>query len=234
MKTKDIMTRYVLSVEPDASILSAIHLMLERHVSGLAVLDRAMNLVGIVTEGDFLRRTEVGTRRQRPRWLEFLIGPGKLADEYVRASGRQVRDVMTPDVHTISEDAPLEDVARDMEKHRVKRLLVMRGNTVVGIVTRTNLMRALIPAEHGAHSSTTNDAAIRELLVAELKKEPWAPIGLINVSVKDGIVRLSGTLMDDRERAALKKAAENTPGVKAVNDQLTLVEPDTGMLIPIR
>ena len=97
MHVKDIMTSPVLSVESDSPILQAIRIMLQRHISGLTVIDKEGRLVGIVTEGDFLRRAETGTQRRRPRWLEFLIGPGRLADEYTRSHGRKVHEIMTPD-----------------------------------------------------------------------------------------------------------------------------------------
>src|SRR5262249_58247488 len=98
---------------------------------------------GIVTEGDFLRRVETGTERKRSRFVEFLLGPGRLAEEYAHASGRRVSEVMTPDVHTVTEDAPLERVVHLMERHRVKRIPVVRGDTAVGLVTRKNLMPAV-------------------------------------------------------------------------------------------
>jgi len=122
MKAKDVMTPHVLSVAPDASISAAARLMLQNRISGLPVIDGSGNLVGMVTEGDFLRRAEIGTQRRRARWIEFLIGPGRLADEYSRSSGRSVSDVMTRDVHTASIDASLDDIVRIMERHRVKRV----------------------------------------------------------------------------------------------------------------
>ena len=90
MKASDVMTREVISVEPESSILHAIRLMLEKRISGLPVVSAQGALVGIVTEGDFLRRVETGTERRRPRWLEFLLGPGRLSDEYARSHGRKV------------------------------------------------------------------------------------------------------------------------------------------------
>ena len=116
MKAKDIMTSPVVSVEPDASVLQAVRIMLQRRMSGLPVVDREGRLIGIVTEGDFLRRAETGTQRRRARWLEFLLGPGRLADEYTQSHGRKVSEIMTRDPHTVTEDTPLEDVVRLMEK----------------------------------------------------------------------------------------------------------------------
>ena len=97
MLVKDVMTQNVICIEADEPVLKAAQLMLQNRVSGLPVVDKSGELVGIVTEGDFLRRSEIGTQRRRPKWLEFIVGPGRLADEYVRTSGRKVAEIMTPD-----------------------------------------------------------------------------------------------------------------------------------------
>jgi CBS domain-containing protein len=231
MKVKDIMTSPVLSVESESPISQAIQLMLERRISGLPVLDGQGRLVGIVTEGDFLRRTETGTQRRRSRWLEFLIGPGRLADEYTRSHGRKVIDVMTPDPVTLDEQTSLEEVVRIMEKRRVKRLPVVRGQKLVGIVSRANLLHALAGAASDIKPVTTSDEAIREQLLTELGRQSWAPSALINAIVKQGVVELWGTITDERERQAIIVAAENVPGVKGVRDHLVWIEPNTGTAI---
>src|SRR5215470_9507530 len=230
MKAVDVMTREIVSVAPDASVLEAVRLMLQRRISGLPVIDAAGSLQGIVTEGDFLRRVETGTERKRSRFIEFLLGPGRLATEYVHASGRKVSEVMTPDVHTVTEDAPLEQVVHLMERHRVKRIPVVRGDQVVGIVTRANLMRALASLALAEQPAAADDAAIRERLLAELNKERWAPVGLMDVVVKDGVVKLSGALTDERQRQAIRVAAENIPGVAKVEDHLIWIEPNSGVV----
>src|SRR6185295_19945982 len=143
MKAADIMTTHPITVRPDSSVVEAVRLMLQHRFSGLPVVDAAGGVVGVVTEGDLLRRTETGTQRQRSRWIEFFVGPGKLAEEYVRASGRKVEDVMTHSVQTISGDVPLDDIVNLMERHRIKRLPVVHDGKLVGIVTRANLLHAL-------------------------------------------------------------------------------------------
>ena len=229
MNAADVMTREVRTVEPDASILEAARLMLQHRISGLPVVDAAKKLVGIVTEGDFLRRTETGTQRRRPRWLEFIVGPGKLATEYTHSSGRKVHEVMTAGVHTVSEDTPLEQVVHLMERCRIKRLPVVRGQSLVGIVTRANLLRAVVRLAHEAKPVSINDAEIRGRLVEELKNLPWAPG--ISVAVKDGVVQLTGVLTDERQRPALRVAAENIPGVKKVVDNLVWIDPQSGLIL---
>lgn len=231
MKAKDVMTRNVISTAPDATVLQAARLMLQHHISGLPVVDKAGKLVGVLSEGDFLRRRETRTERRRSRWLEFLMGPGRVAADYVHSHGSKVSEVMSPDVKAISEDTPLEDIVQTMEKHRIKRLPVMRGDKVVGIVTRSNLMHAMVSLARVAPAAPKDDAAIRDKLLAEIQKQEWAPIATANVVVRDGVVELWGMIVDERQREALKVAAENIPGVKAVKDHLVWIEPTSGITI---
>jgi CBS domain-containing protein len=229
MKARDTMTPQVISVEADASVMQAVRLMLQYRISGLPVVSAKGELVGMVTEGDFLRRGELGTQRRRSRWLEFLVGPGRLADEYVHACGRKVEEVMTPDPITITEGTPLDRAVELMERHRVKRLPVVREKRLVGIVSRANIMRALVSLAREARPPATDDAEIRERILAECKKQSWAPMA--NVLVRDGVVELWGTLTDERERQALIVAAENVPGVKAVHDHMVWIEPVSGFTL---
>jgi CBS domain-containing protein len=231
MKAADIMTGRVISVAPDASILECIRLMLQHRISGLPVIDAAGNLVGIVTEGDFLRRAEAGTERKRPRWLEFFAGPGRLADEYVHSHGRKAAEVMTGEPLTINEDTPVEEVVRLMEERRIKRLPVMRGTKVVGIVSRANLLHALASVAREAPPPAKDDQAIRERVLAELAKQPWAPRDLIDVTVRNGAVELWGIVTADHQRDAATVAAENVAGVKKVTNHLAWIEPTSGMMI---
>jgi len=231
MNVASIMTRSLVSIEPDASIMQAIRLMLQNRISGLPVVDNSGMLVGIVTEGDLLRRTELGTQKRRPRWLEFLIGPG-LANEYVHACGRKVNEVMTTTVRTVSEDTALDEVVQIMESRRVKRLPVVRDGKPIGIVSRANLLRALASIVTETKPSPLDDEAIRSRLMSELKKQAWAPVALINVIVRNGIVHLWGTLTDERQRKGVRVVAENIPGVKRVEDHLVWIEPLSGMVMP--
>jgi CBS domain-containing protein len=231
MKVRDIMSTRVVSIAPDANVLEAVRLMLQNHISGLPVIDRSSALVGVVTEGDFLRRSETGTERKRPRWLEFLMGPRRLADEYVHTHARKVEDVMTREPITITEDAALDEVVRIMERRRIKRLPVVRGTQVIGIVSRANLLHALASLGAAASPPAKTDVAIREQLLAEFDRQTWAPVALIDVMVKDGTVELWGTITEEAQGDALKICAENIPGVKSVVSHLTWIEPMSGMVI---
>jgi len=226
MQVRDVMTRSVISVAVGQTVLEAVRTMLQNRISGLPVVDAQGNLVGMVTEGDFLRRGEIGTERRRPKWFEFLLGPGRLANEYVHASGRKVEDVMTGDAVTVTEDDSLETVVELMERRRIKRLPVLRNGKMVGIVSRANLMHALVSLARDAQGPAGGDSAIRERIVAAYVRQPWAP--QVNVAVKNGVAELWGTITDERERQACVVAAENAAGVKKVHDHLVWVEPMSG------
>ena len=232
MKAKDVMTRHVISVAPDASILEALRLMLGHKISGLPVVDQKGQLLGIVTEGDFLRRAETGTERRRPRWLEFLLGPGMIAGDYVQSHARRVDEVMTPDVLTVTEETPLGDIVTLMEKHRIKRLPVVRGDELVGIVSRANLLRALAGVAGEIAPGPKTDETIRNRVLAELEAQRWTPRDMIDVIVRNGVVELWGTVLDARLRDAARVAAETAPGVKAVKSHIIWVEPMSGMTFP--
>jgi CBS domain-containing protein len=232
MNVGDVMTRRVLSVGPEDTIASAVHLMLKAGISGLPVIDAGGKLVGVVTEGDFLRRAETGTERRRPRWLEFLVGPGRLAGEYARTHARKVSEVMTAELVTVGVDTPLDEAVRLMERHRIKRLPVLKGERVVGMLTRADLLRALERLAPEVQPASASDRAIRDRIFAELERQPWNPRGLANIVVRHGVVDLAGVVFDERERDALRVAAENIPGVKEVRDRLVWMEPVSGAYIP--
>ena len=231
MQAADVMTRRVITVAPDASVLQAARLMLQNRISGLPVVDARGQLVGIVTEGDFLRRAETGTERRRPSWLQFFMSSGRLAEEYVHTHGRKVEEVMSRTPQTVAEDATLEEVVRTMERAGVKRVPVLRGGELVGIITRANLLHALASAARTIPPTAKDDAAIRDRILAEFDKLSWGTAG-VSVLVRDGSVELSGTILDERQREALKVLVENVPGVKAVHDHIVWVEPYSGMAFP--
>jgi CBS-domain-containing membrane protein len=226
MHAYHIMTRKVISVAPDASIVEAANLMLRHHVSGLPVVDGTGAVVGIVSEGDFLRRFEIGTPRKRGRLLSFLLGYGEAAVDYVREHGRMVSEIMTPSPVTVSENTSLPDLVSMMEKNRIKRVPVVRDGKLVGIVTRSNLLQAVVSLARDVPSPTADDEHIRLRIIDEIEKHSWCPLDL-GVIVRDGIVHLSGTITDERTRQAVIVAAENVPGVIKVHDHLYWTDLET-------
>lgn len=231
MIASDIMTRNVISVAPDATVADAVALMLERGISGLLVVDSTGTLVGIVTEGDLLRRDELGTERRRSWWLRLLASPGRQAADFTRTHGRKVADVMTRDVLSVNADAPLTDIVALMEEHRVKRVPVLDGNRVAGVVSRADLLRALSVAAREHREVVGDDRTIRGHILDTLTHETWAPKTTLNITVVNGVVDLWGTIGNDQERRAICVIAENTPGVKKVIDHLVFVEAYTGTVI---
>jgi len=230
MRAHQIMTRQVITVATGAAVLEAANIMLQNHISGLPVVDEAGKLVGIVSQGDFIRRVEIGTQRKRGRWLKFLLGPGREASDFVHEQGRKVAEIMTPDPCTVTEDATLEAIVELMERNNVKRLPVTRGDRLVGIVTRTNLLSAVAGLARDVPDPTADDDHIRNHIIASIDKADWAPFGL-GVIVLNGVVHLSGVITNENARQAAVVAAENVSGVKKVHDHLCWVEPMSGMYL---
>jgi CBS domain-containing protein len=231
MIVADVMTRNCITVAPDATVEEAVNLMLSRNISGLFVVDKAGELAGVITEGDLLRRDELGTERSRPWWLRLLVSPARQAADFAQANGRHVRDVMTEDVLSIAQDAPLDEVVATMEKNRIKRLPVTADGKVVGVVSRSDLLRALIGRVRNAEPLATDDRTIRTAILNALEAQSWAPLTTLNVTVSDGVVDVWGTITNDEERRGIRVVAENTAGVKTVHDHLVYVEPYTGTVI---
>jgi CBS domain-containing protein len=228
MRAHQIMTRRVFTVAPENSIVEAANIMLRQHVSGLPVVDATGQLVGIVSEGDFVRRSEIATDRKRSRILQFILGPGRAATDFVHEHGRKVAEIMTPDPHTVSEDASLEEIVALMEREHVKRLPVTQGDRVVGIVSRANLLQAVASLAREVPDPTADDDHTRNRVIDILGKNDWCPHGL-RVVVRDGIVQLSGIITDERSRQAAVVAAENVAGVNKVHDHLCWVDPMSGL-----
>jgi len=230
MRAHQIMTRQVITIAAEAPIADAANAMLDKHISGLPVIDETGKLVGIVSQGDFIRRAEIGTQRKRGRWLKFLTGPGRTASDFVRERGRRVGEIMTLDPCTVTEDATLEDIVGLMERNNIKRLPVMRGDRLVGIVTRTNLLQAVAGLTRAIPDPTADDDHIRNRIITAIEKADWAPFGL-GVIVLNGVVHLRGVITNEQSRQAAVVAAENVSGVTKVHDHLCWVEPMSGMYL---
>jgi len=228
MLVKDVMATPVVGVDPTASIADAAHLMLGHKISGLPVVTAAGELVGMVSEGDFLRRAELGTDPHLAGLKRFLESSARQADTYVHTHGRKVSDVMTRDARAVAPCATLEDAVDIMLKHHVKRLPVVEGGRVVGIVSRSDMMRALLEALPSAKADG-DDERIRRAIETELAAQTWA--GAIRVAVRGGAVTLGGTIFQDQARAAARVAAENAAGVKSVTDEMMWIEPMSGMIV---
>lgn len=219
MHVRDVMVAPVITVTPSVTVQEVAKLFLERKISAAPVLDGKGKLVGIVSEGDLLHRVEAGTERRRSWWLQAFVEGDTLAAEYVKAHGRTVSDVMTRNVITAAPHTPLHEIATLMEKNTIKTLPIVENGQLVGIVSRSNLLQAVASARRLVEI-TPSDKVIRDQILSSLKAEPWAHTGLLNVTVSDGVVDLWGLAESKAERKAIRVAAESTPGVRAVNDNL--------------
>ena len=224
MRAHQIMTQHVISIGADASIVEAAKMMLRYHISGLPVIDASGKLIGIVSEGDFIRRAETGTEAKRGRWLTFLVGTCQIAADFVHAHGRKVGEIMTPKPLTVTEDTPLDRIVQIMESNGVKRLPVLRGDRLVGIVTRSDFLAAAADLARNVPNRSADDDQIRRAVSAEIAQAAWRPCKL-KVSVRDGVVSLSGAIENENARRAAIVATENVPGVKQVIDHLRDARP---------
>jgi CBS domain-containing protein len=221
MRAADVMMSEVITVGEDASVQEAARLMAEHGISAVPVVDRDKRVVGMVSEGDLLHRAETGTERRRSWWLDMVASANQLAGEYVKSHSGCVKDVMTRDVISVTEETGVADIAILLETNRIKRVPVLLDGRLVGIVSRANLVRALaMTINERPSGAEADDRAIRDRLLAELKAQKWAEVAPANITVKDGVVHLWSSYYSDQEKRALVVAAESIPGVRRVEDHM--------------
>jgi CBS domain-containing protein len=223
MRASDVMVTDVITVTPESDVAQVAALLLTNHISAAPVVDADGRLVGMISEGDLIRRSESGTAHERPWWLRMLMDRELLAAEFVREHSRRVGDLMTRDVVSATPDTPVADVAALLERHRIKRVPIVTGGRLAGIVSRANLIQALATSRRTAlEPHPAADAELREKVMTQLKSEPWMRSALVNVTVSDGAVDLWGIVDSPAEKQALRVAVEIVPGVKGVSDNLVV------------
>lgn len=229
MLASDIMHNEVVSISVDARIHEAVRLMVAKRISGLVVVDGSGAMVGMLTEADLLRRAEIGTGHRYSKLLNFLRGPVREAEDYLRTHARVVRDLMHTPVVAVSKATSLEELVALMEKHRVRRLPVLENGKPVGVIARADLLRALEPLlAPDDEQFLCPDCDLETAVIAALRAQGWTPPG-VSVAAKDGVVTLYGVVSDPREERAVTVLVENVPGVKAVKNQLAYVDVNTGI-----
>jgi CBS domain-containing protein len=220
MKARDVMTPNVVSVGLDAPVREIATILIERKISAVAVVERDGTVAGVVSEGDLIRRPELETDK-RSRWLRFLLSPDDEARDFVKTHGLRARDVMTSPAMGVSPDASLADIVALMRKERIKRVLVLDGGKLAGIVTRTDLLRALHAREALPTGAVPpDDRALRETILRTLGATDWAGNAIVNVQVVNGQVELWGAVDSEDQRRAIRVAVEGIPGVRGVTEHL--------------
>ncbi len=222
MKARDVMVPFVICVTPDLDVRAVANTLVRNNISAVPVVGLDGKLLGIVSEGDLMRRNETQTGRRRSWWLEMFTSTRTLAGEFVKEHGTKAEDVMTRDVISAAPDTPLREIANLLETHGIKRVPIVQEGCIVGIVSRANLVQALACCETDFRAAGRNDEDLREAVVARLKRQPWGN-ALVNVIVQDGVIDLWGFVQNDAERKAIRVAAEETPGVRAVNDNMRIM-----------
>lgn len=217
MRAADVMTPNVITVTPDSEVREIASLLVEHGISAVPVVDADNRVLGIVSEGDLMRRVESDNGEPRSWWLRLFSGHS--AVDYVKSHGRKAREIMTPNPLTVNEDEPLHQIASLLEKRRIKRVPVVREDRLVGIVSRSNLLRGFSVAD-SASATTRDDREIRDAILKEVDDNTDVMIDRLNIIVADGKVQLWGLVESKEQRLAVQVAAENTPGVTSVENNL--------------
>lgn len=221
MQAADVMTTNVITAQPNTGVWEIARLLLQHRISAVPVVDAKNRVLGIVSEGDLMRRAEGDTESRHSWWLEAISTTQDKAVDYIKTHGRKAEDVMTRSVLTVAEETPLQKIAGLLEKHHVKRVPVIRDGRLVGIVSRANLLHGLAAGgTESANPSSFDDQAIRGKLLHVLSEETGLNTASINVIVNDGVVQLWGLVGSTSEKKAAQIAAENTPGVKSIENHL--------------
>jgi CBS domain-containing protein len=219
MKAQDVMVAPVITVKSHSSVKEVAKTLIDNRISAVPVVDDAGKLVGIISEGDLMHRSETGTERRYRWWIPLMAGDASFPADYIKAHGGKAGDIMTRNVITAAPETPLDEIVIRLEKNSIKRVPIVREDRLVGIVSRANLVQALATVPNGLEIPLS-DTKIREKLMAHLKQQPWANTRQLNVIVNDGVVTLWGITSSETERKAIRVAVETTPGVRAVNDHL--------------
>ena len=224
MRAKDVMTSPVVTVGLDATVQEIARLLIERQVSGVPVLDPDGRVVGIVSEGDLMRRVEHADEHHRSWWLRLFSDATTDATDYVKTHGRRAADVMARDVVTVEEDTPLHEIAILLEERRIKRVPVVRDGRLQGIVSRANLLQGLAASPMAAPSPlSVDDDTIRKRILATLREEVGGMTELVNIVVNQGVVDVWGVTDSLEVKRAIRVAAENAPGVREVRDHVSIL-----------
>ena len=218
MKVAEIMTRDVVCVPPDASVREVARLMLEHRISGVPVVDAERRVLGVVSEGDLLRRPEIATERSERGWLSLFVSDETRARDLIKSRGGLAREVMTQPAICVAAEASLEEAVGAMERHGIKRLPVLEQGKLAGLMTRADVVRAWLRQQ--TPQASDRDSELRERVAERLRSLAWTQSARVNVEVDKGVVRLWGTVESTTQREAIVLAVSSLDGVSDVQAYL--------------
>lgn len=221
MQASDVMTTEVITIGPETLVRDIAKLLLEKHISGAPVIGADRRVLGIVSEGDLMRRVEGEAESKHSWWLEALSLTRDRQRDFVKSHGRTAKQVMTPNPITVETTAPVGEIARILEQNRIKRVPVVKDGRLVGIVSRANLLHSLAASAAEFAGPSASDRQLREDVTRKLAKDASIDTTMINVVVKDGVVHLWGVVLNETSQEAARVAAENVPGVTRVESQIS-------------
>ena len=230
MKAHEIMTKAVVSVGPQTPVYEIAALMTEKRISGVPVLGPQEQLLGIISQSDLLHRKEIGTELKRKWWLKVFSDPNHSAREFTKAHGLRAQDVMTRHVISIQADADLSEVAAILDRSRIKRVPVLRAGKLVGLIARSDLVKALSRTAGSAATGNIRDGDLQRTLNDKMKSQPWLDASFLNVIVENGTVQLWGLVSSEDQRQALRILVEETAGVKNIDDRMSVGRPAMGTI----
>ena len=223
MQAHEAMTKDVITVGPSTTVHEIAALLVKHRISAVPVVAKDGKVMGIVTQTDLGHRSETDTEKRRKWWLEMFADSDAKAREFIKSHGIVARDVMTRLIVSVSKDAPLSEVAEILDTHRIRQVPVIQDGKLVGMISRTDLVRKLAEATITASVARPDNGTLQKAIWARIKQESWLQAALVNIAVRDGVVELWGAVGSDDQRRALRVLVEGVQGVKEVEDKVGLL-----------
>jgi CBS-domain-containing membrane protein len=222
MEAQDVMTRDVVAVGPDTTVGEIAAILVRHRISAVPVVSRDQQLIGIVTQTDLAHRSETGTEKRRKWWLEAFADPDAKAREYVKSHGLKAQDIMSRHVVSVQQGDSLADVANALDGYRVRQVPVVSKGGIVGMISRADIVRKLAEMRAAGTGAQPDNGTLQKAIWEEIKAQSWLKSAFVNLAVRDGVVELWGAVDSDEQHQALRVLVEGVPGVREVEDNVTL------------